>query len=211
MVGNGFGDYPSVLNVEFGSHGNHCHDRGNHSCLASGYPQGSFQVVPFHKESVYCFVDNPSYCNANNVQRIDSTAAPEPEPPTPEFEPATLPYTTYHNKTGVLTLVFDDLVVVHNPDRIHLIRDIDAFIEDEEPPGLDGVELNTADNKRQSMMLAFTLPDAMRLRLTESLWIHGDPALLIDTYAVYAAEGFVDITGQNDNSPILIPNITVVR
>ncbi len=164
--------------------------------------------MPFHKESVYCFVDNPSHCNANNVQRIDSTAAPEPEPPTPKFEPATLLYTIYHNKTGVLTLVFDDLVVAHNPGRVHLIHDIDAFIEDEEPPGLDGAELNTVDNKRQSMVLAFTLPDAMRLQVTESLRTHGDLVLLIDTRAVYAAEGFVDIT---DGSPVLVPDIIVVR
>ena len=44
MVGSGFGDYPSALNVEFGSHGKHC-DSGSHSCHASGHLRGSLQVV----------------------------------------------------------------------------------------------------------------------------------------------------------------------
>ena len=116
----------------------------------------------------------------------------------------------YHNNTGILVLVFDQLVVASNPDRIHPIHDIDAFVESGAAPDLGDVELNTVDGKRQSAIPAFTLSGAMRLDVTESIRTHGDLALLIDTRAVYAAEGFVDITIP-DRTPILVPDITVVR
>ena len=114
MVNSGFGADPSSLRVDFGTHT----DCGN-TCSwhqPTWTPHAAFgQVVPFHKESVYCFVDHSGYCNANNIQHIDGTAAPEPElepePELPEPEPAILLHTIYHNQTGVLTLVFDQLVV----------------------------------------------------------------------------------------------------
>ena len=174
----------------------------------------SRQVIPFHAESVACFVNMADFCNQNNIQRIDGT--PEPPPPSPEPEPmpepehTTLLHTMYNNHTGTLTLVFDQLVVAHNPGRIHFIHDINAFIEDGEAPDLGNAELRTVDNKRQSAILAFTLPDLLRLQVMESLRTHGDLAMLIDTRAVYAAEGFVDIT-RPDNSPILVLDIMVVR
>lgn len=209
MVNSGFGYDPSALSVGFDNH-YHCYTWSDGSCKRDGYYHVSRQIVPFHEESAHCFVDNPGYCNANNIQRIDSTPTPEPEPPAPEPEPAALLYTIYHNQTGVLTLVFDQLVVASNPDRIHLIHDIDAFIEDGTAPDLGNAELNTVDNKRQSAVLAFKLSDVMRLEVMESLRTHGDLALLIDTRAVYAAEGFVDIT-RPDNSPLLVLDIIVVR
>ena len=73
---------------------------------------------------------------------------------------------------------------------------------------LNEAERYTVDNKRQSAVLAFAPPDIMRLEVAESLRTHGDLALLIDTRAAYAAEGFVDIT---DGSPVLVPDIIVVR
>lgn len=167
----------------------------------------SQQVIPFHAESTFCFVHSYNHCNANNIQPVDGTPAPEPAPE-PEPEPATLLYTIYHNQTGVLTLVFDDLVVAHNPGRIHLIHDIETYIDEGTAPDLGGAELHTVDDKRQSMMLAFTLPEAMHLDVIESLRDNADMALMVDTQAVYAAEGFVDIT---DGSPMLVPNILVIR
>ena len=180
---------------------------GNHPCNDT-----VVQVIPFHAESVACFVNMADFCNQNNIQRIDGT--PEPPPPSPEPEPmpepehTTLLHTMYNNHTGTLTLVFDQLVVAHNPGRIHFIHDINAFIEDGEAPDLGNAELHTVDNKRQSAILAFTLPDLLRLQVIESLSSHGDLALMIDTRAVYAAEGFVDIT---DGSQVLVPNILVVQ
>ena len=171
------------------------------------------QVIPFHAESTYCFVNWHDHCNANNIQRVDGTPEPPPPPepePEPEPEPATLLYTIYNNHTGTLMLVFNQLVVAHNPDRILLIHDIDAFIEDGTAPGLADAELNTADGKRQSAMLAFTLSGTMRLEVMQAIQTHGDLALWIDTRAIYAADGFVDITTR-DNSPILVPDIIVVR
>ena len=171
-----------------------------------------YHVIPFHDESVYCFVEWADTCNKNNIQPIDGTSAPVPRPepvPDPEPEPATLLHTIYNNHTGTLTLVFDQLVVAHNLDRIHLIHDIDGFIESGEAPGLGDAELHTVDNKRQSAVLAFKLSDVMRLEVMESLRTHGDLALLIDTRAIYAAEGFVDIT-RPDNS-ILVLDIMVLR
>ena len=161
------------------------------------------QVVPFHTESTFCFVNLHEHCNANNIQRVDGTPAPQPEPePEP---PATLLYTIYNNHTGTLTMVFDKLVVASNPDRIHLIHDIDAFIEDGTAPNLGDAELNTVDDKRQSAMLAFTLSDTLRLEVIQSLQDSADLALSIETRAIYAAEGFVPV------EPILIPDITVIR
>ena len=169
------------------------------------------QVIPFHAESSYCFVNWHDHCNANNIQRVDGTPTPEPEPePEEEPKPAALLYNIYNNRTGTLTLVFDRLVVAHNPERIHLIHDIGAYIEDGTAPNLADAELDTADDKRQSMILAFALSDAMRLNVIQSLRDQADLALLIDTRAVYAAEGFVDIT-MPDRTPILVPDITVVR
>ena len=173
----------------------------------------AYQVIPFHEESTYCFVVSSDNCNASNIQRVDGTPEPPPPPPPepePEPEPATLLYTIYHNQTGVLTLVFNQLVVAHNPDRIHLIHDIGSFIDDGTAPSLDNAELDTADDKRQSPILSFTLSDIMRLEVIQSLRDQADLALWIDTRAIYAADGFVDITTP-DNSPILIPDITIVR
>ena len=171
------------------------------------------QVIPFHEESTYCFVQWSGNCNANNIQNVDGTPEPSPAPvsePEPEPEPATLVYALYNNHTGTLTLVFDQLVVAHNPDRVSLIHDIEAFIENGEAPGLGNAELYTVDNKRQSAVLAFKLPDVMRLEVMESLQTHGDLALMIDTRAIYAAEGFVDIT-RPDSSPMLVLDIKVLR
>ena len=167
------------------------------------------QIIPFHAESSYCFVNWHDNCNANNIQRVDGTPTPQPEPES-EPKPATLLHAMYHNHTGILVLVFDQLVVASSPDRIHIIHDIDAFVEGGAAPDLEDTELNTADGKRQSAILAFTLSDDMRLDVTESIRTHGDLALYIDTRAVYAAEGFVDIT-MPDRTPILVPDITVVR
>ena len=65
------------------------------------------------------------------------------------------------------------------------------------------------DGKRQSAILSFVLPDALRADVAESLRIHGDLALQIGTRAVYAAEGFVDITVPD--GPILVADILVIR
>lgn len=170
------------------------------------------QVIPFHAESTFCFVNWYDDCNANNIQRVDDAPAPrpapEPEPEPSEPEPAMLLHTIYNNHTGTLTLVFDQMVVAHNPDRIHLIHDVDAFIESGEAPGLGGAELHTVDNKRQSAVLAFKLSGTMWLEITESLRTHGDLAVLVDTRAVYAAEGFADVTR---GTPVLVPDVMVVR
>ena len=206
MVNSGFGDDPSGLMVDFDYH-SHCTDCGSRLFEEKWWHEAK-QIVPFHEESAYCFVDNPGYCNANNIQNVDDTPEPLPPEPEPEHtpEPATLLYTIYHNQTGILTLVLNQLVVASNPDRILLIHDIDAFLDDNDAaPNLDDAELNTADGKRQSAILAFTLSDAMRLQVIQSLRDHGDLVLMIETRAVYAAEGFIPV------EPILVPDITVVR
>ena len=48
------------------------------------------------------------------------------------------------------------------------------------------------------------------MEVTRSLREHGDLALWIETRAVYAADGFVDIT-MPDRSPILVPDVAVVQ
>ena len=63
-------------------------------------------------------------------------------------------------------------------------------------------DLATTDDKRRSAVLAFTLPDALRLEITQSLRDHTDLAPHIDARAIYAADGFVDITTLT-NKPIL--------
>ena len=218
MVGKQFEPEALFISQEDRSHGETGRTCGweswaskhwGHSC------QLAIQVVPFHDEAVACFVNNASFCNQNNIQTIsgipEPPPPPEPEPmPEPEQEPTALLHTIYNNHTGTLTLVFDQLVVAHNPDRVSLIHDIEAFIENGEAPGLGNAELYTVDNKRQSAVLAFKLPDVMRLEVMESLQTHGDLALMIDTRAIYAAEGFVDIT-RPDNSPLLVIDVMVVR
>ena len=173
------------------------YDHESHACISQ-------QVIPFHDDSVYCFDTYVDRCNADNVQRVDGTPAPRPEQES-EQDSAELLHALYNNRTGTLTLMFNQLVVAHSPDHILLIHDIDAFIENGAATSLDGAKLNTAGDKRQSAILAFTLSDALRLQVTQSLRDQADLALLIDTRAVYAAEGFVPI------QPILVPDVTVVR
>ena len=175
------------------------YDHEPHLCISQ-------QVIPFHDDSVYCFDTYVDRCNADNVQRVDGTPVPRPEQePESEQDSAELLHALYNNRTGTLTLIFNQLVVAHNPDRILLIHNIDDFIENGAAPSLDEAKLNTADDKRQSAILAFTLADALRLQVTQSFRDQADLALLIDTRAVYATEGFVPI------QPILVPDVTVVR
>ena len=175
------------------------------------------QVIPSHSESAFCFVENSGYCNADNVQPLIGQSAPSPAPePEPDPEPtappthATLLHTIYQNHTGTLVMVFDRPVIANNPDRIQLIHDIDEFIEDGAAPDLGDSDLYTVDNKRQSAVLVFALDSGLRLAVTESLRSYTDLALLIDTLAVYSAEDFTDVT-EKDGSPILVPDIDVVR
>lgn len=177
----------------------------SHSCLTK------IQVVPFSDGSVFCFEHNPEYCNAGNVQPVSDgyeyRPATEPERPVH----AALLYTIYNNGTGTLTLVFDRLVVAHDPDRISLIHDIATYIEDGAAPGLSGAELSTVDNKRQSQILAFALGDELRQEVAASLRTHGDLALVIDSRAIYAADGFVDVAAYHENGAILVTDVVVVR
>ena len=160
------------------------------------------QVIPFNDDSVYCVDQNFEWCNVDNVQYVDGTPAP-PTPPEPES--VELLHALYNNHTGTLMLVFDQPVMARNPDRILLIHDIDAFLEDGDAPNLGDAELDTADGKRQSTILAFTLPDAMRQDVAQSLSGHGDMALEFGERAVYLAEGFVPM------QPMQVSDVTVVR
>lgn len=172
------------------------------------------QVVPFNDGSVFCFEHNLEYCNADNVQFIGGTAVPAPAPEPPQQEesaPAALVYGIYNNGTGTLTLVFDRPVVAHDPDRISLIHDIAAYIEDGTAPGLGAAELSTVDNKRQSTILAFALAGEIRAQVSESLEAHGDLALLVRSGAVYSADGFADVTAHLEDGSILVGDLTVVR
>ena len=155
-VKSGFGHHPSALHLQF----NYKHH--SHSFSGSNFLHGLQQVVPFHDESDYCFSTYADFCAENNIQDIDGIPAPAPEPPEPEPESATLLHVMYRDQTGVLTLVFDKLVVANNPGRIQLIHDVDAFIEDGDAPDLGDAALETVDGKRQSAILSFVLPDALR-------------------------------------------------
>ena len=196
------------------------------------------QVVPFHADADYCFDRYANWCNGDNVQSIigraipaptpaptptpapeptpapTPTPAPEPDPAQPEPDPAqpeptgALLYTMYNNHTGTLTLVFDSMVVARSPDRILLIHDINAYIDDRDAPSLGDSELHTVDGKRQSAVLSFALDDALRLAVTESLQTHGDLALLIDARSIYLADSLADVT---DGSPVLVADIIVLR
>ena len=179
------------------------------------------QVIPFHADSNYCFDRNSSWCNADNVQPINGTTAPQPGPdpadgtPEPEQDPAELPaeadllHVMYLSSTGTLVMAFDHMVIAGSPDRIQLIHDVDAFLEDpDSAPNLGDSELHTVDNKRQSMILAFALDGELRAAVAESLRMHGDLALVINERSVYSADGFVDVT---DGLPLLVPDILVVR
>ncbi len=114
----------------------------------------------------------------------------------------------YNNHTGTLTLVFDSMVVARSPDRILLIHDINAYIDDRDAPSLGDSELHTVDGKRQSAVLSFALDDALRMAVTESLQTHGDLALLIDARSIYLADSLADVT---DGSPVLVADIIVLR
>ena len=198
--------YPSHHNGECGSDSHGKHERNwyphsdSHICIDSL----KRQVVPFNDDSVYCVDQNFEWCNVDNVQYVDGAPTP-PAPEEPESESVELLHALYNNHTGTLTLVFDQPVVARNPDRILMIHDIDAFLEDGDAPNLGDAELDTADGKRQSAVLAFTLPDAMRQDVAQSLSGHGDMALEFGERAVYLAESFVPM------QPMRVSDIMVVR
>lgn len=175
---------------------------------------GRTHVIPFHDDSSYCALYG-SYCDVKNVQDIGAIPKPAPKPePVPEPEPpasTALLYAIYNNNTGTLTLVFDRPVVAQNPDRIGLIHDIEAYIDDGAAPGLGDAELSTVDNKRQSTILAFALAEDLRQEVAESLRTHGDLALVIWSGAVYSADGFADVTEHTDAGAIIVGDLTVVR
>jgi hypothetical protein len=177
----------------------------HHNCVVK------YQVIPISEESEYCFDTHASHCDAGNILYIATDSAykssPKMEPADPPTN-AVLLYTMYNDHAGSLTLVFDRAVIANNLDRIHLIHNIDTYLEDGTAPSMGGAELHTVDNKRQSVVLVFALPDGLRLAVTESLRTHGDLALLIDTRAIYSAKGHVDVTGDE---PTLVPDIMVVR
>ena len=80
----------------------------------------------------------------------------------------------YLSSTGMLVMAFDHMVIAGSPDRIQLIHDVDAFLEDaDSAPNLGDSELHTVDNKRQSMILAFALDGELRTAVAESLRMHG--------------------------------------
>lgn len=191
-------------------HGTHDHSynsgiRNTHACYDSHYTQ----VIPFHDDSVFCFDLNFEWCNADNIQDVSGAPTPKPEPDLPAD--AALLYTIYNNHTGALTLIFDQPVVARNPDRIGLIHDIEAFIEDGTALGLGDAELTTVDNKRQSTILVFMLADETLQQVTEALRTHGDLALVVQSRAVYSADGFTDVTEHTDAGAILVGDLTVIR
>lgn len=216
MIQHRIADYPDhrVLSVNHhdadeGRCASDSHSRHRHGILGSYHSNVHDcidsllrQVVPFNDDSVYCFDQNFEWCNADNTQYVDGAPAP-PTPPEPES--VELLHALYNNHTGTLTLVFDQPVMARNPDRILLIHDIDAFLEDGDAPNLGDAELDTADGKRQSTILAFTLPDAMRQDVAQSLSGHGDMALEFGERAVYLAERFVPM------QPMQVSDIMVVK
>ena len=175
-----------------------------------------FLATPFTDPSPLCQL-NAAVCDENALYTISdtqSTQRPTPRPdPEPEPEPpipASPEYAIYYD--GKVILVFDNPVIAHNPDRIGIIHDIDAYLDDESSyAGLGDADLQTVDNKRQSSVLIFELDDDTLATITESLEEYDDLIITIDNRAVFVADGFVDITTYNDNKPWLLTGTVIVR
>ena len=173
----------------------------SHNCYGSN-------VTPFTIDSTYCDHCGTVLCNPDNLQPITGSHAPLPEPePEPAPEPVSpeLLRTIYHNATGVLTLVFDRPVIAGNTDRMELILDIQSYLADGSGHDLGDSDIHTVDDKRQSVVLALSLPAVLRDMAAESLQESSDMALVIRQNAVYDAD---DFTGVGE---VLVPDIMIVR
>ena len=163
-------------------------------------------------DDVYSIVDPDVSSPADGVPHTTTILGPtivDPDVSSPAE--VVLLYTLYNNSTGTLILIFDQPVVIRNPSFIALIPDTGTFLNDYKSINLNDVKIDTLGNKDQSYILAFTLPTAQRLLVSESLSPHSSMILVINQSAIYTANDLVDITKTNNNSSLFITNIVIVR
>ena len=108
-------------------------------------------------------------------------------------------------------LIFDRTVVINNPVRVSLLQDISTHRENGAISSLEDAKISTVDNEHQSTILAFELPSELRQQMAESLRTHSDWGLLIDSGAIFTAEGCTDVTAHLDTGSILVTDLTIVR
>ena len=147
----------------------------------------------------------------DGVPRTTTISGPTIVDPEASSLEVALLYALYNNNVGTLTLIFDHPVIVRDPSSIALIPDTGTFLDEHASINLNDVKIDTLGNKDQSHALAFTLPNTQRLSVSELLSPHSSMILVINQSAIYTAKDLVDITKTNDNSPLFITNIVVVR
>ena len=163
-------------------------------------------------DDVHLIVDPDVSSTADGVPRTTTITGPAiVDPDVPSTAEVALLYALYNNNTGTLTLIFDQPVIVRDPSSITLIPDTSTFLDDYTSINLNDVKIDTLGNKDQSYILAFTLPNTQRLFVSELLSPHSSMILVINQSAIYTAKNSVDITKANDNSPLFVTNIVVVR
>ena len=163
-------------------------------------------------DDVHSIIDPDVSSLADGVPRTTTITGPViVDPDVSSLAEVALLYTLYNNNTGTLTLIFDQPVVVRDPSSIALIPDTGTFLDDYTSINLNDVKIDTLGNKDQSYVLAFTLATTQRLLVSESLSPHSSMILVINQSAIYTAKDSVDITKTNDNSPLFITTIVVVR
>ena len=189
-------------------------------CYSSGYtdyprrahyntewPVCAMHVVPFQNDSTYC-ERYSKYCDRDNVQRIpewiveeipveapgeayQATEAPD-EPETPALQ-----YAIYHN--GSVILVFDQPVRVANQSNIVLAGDISLYPQNGSYADLGVADVATADNKRQSQVLAFSLDNRTQAYVATSLEEYSELYVIVEAGSIKTATDWADATTHQDN------------
>ena len=185
----------------------------------TGWPVCAMYVVPFQDDSTYC--DRYSkYCDRDNVQRIpewvmEEASAEAPQAPeatdepeaSAESAPATLQYAIYYNGSAIL--VFDQPVRVANQSEIGLVGDISMYQQNGSYVGLGEADVATADNKRQSQVLAFSLDNRTQAYVAASLEEYSELYVIVEAGAVKTAIDWADTTTHQGNEYIVLAVIVV--
>ena len=129
-----------------------------------------------------------------------------PEGYTPESPAFPLTHAIYDSSSARLMLVFSEPVVIRGQGGMELIHDVGAYIENGTAATLADPEPHTVDGRSGSSILAFDIGNNTHAGILES----DDVRLAIDSGAIFASDGFADITAHEDDVPVII-RVLVLR
>ena len=105
--------------------------------------------------------------------------------------------------------MFDRPVRVANQSNIVLAGDISLYPQNGSYAGLGGANVATADNKRQSQVLAFSLDNRTQAYVATSLEEYSELYVIVEAGAVKTATDWADAATYQDNERMVLAVIVV--